>query len=244
MPGIKLLYQASDGASTYKCAQRLEKDKETAVKLKKNFMISVTPPGCGKGEHDREGGLTASDYKRNCAKTIGTDCRDLSKVRDYNEENRTIIGKHDPNVKKRVFRNTTYSEVETCRKRKSNILTLFCDEKGFITRSHFCFFITADPSEHGVWYRKYTCTSCDLCRSGEWKFIKQCENTLCGKWRFIQFEYEDEHTNPKRKFDGTLLPPKKRSKNNCKCGGTINRNNFSQHVKTKKPRRWLCCQKL
>ena len=230
MIDIEIVYEMSDGPrSTYKSSKRFEESKQMAVDRGFGIMCNFCPTGCGKGEHDREGGLTAKDYKTKCTRAIGVNCRDLGCVRTWNEEERSFIDSESTD--KRIFLHSPYDEVSECREGAPHVETLFCAEKGFITRNHYCFYLSSDAEENGVWYRKYTCTSCKFCKSGEWDLIRQCENELCGPWRYVEFEYKV--VGQKRKNDDMKFKVGVK-KFNCACGGTISRSNYYSHVKNKK----------
>ena len=246
-PETNLFYAMSDGApGSYKSSGALLEKKIKAVEHKINIMSCFCPTGCGKGEHDREGGHTASLYKRECAPCLGTEARNLDMVVTWNEENRSFMKSKKSATEKRLFFHSPYETIAERREKAVEVGTLFCKDKGFMTRKNYCYFASSDPDEKGLWYRKYSCVTCDLCRTGDWKNIKNCSNTICGKWRYIPFEEvpiskKQEAANSKkvkkRKLESNYVNPKKLYI--CACGLTISRTNFYGHEKRKKHMKYL-----
>ena len=62
-------------------------------------------------------------------------------------------------------------------------LSIWDSVKG--TKRCFCFLL--DPSEEGVWYRRYSCVSCPACL--ELDFLN-CTNEYNGEWKFKKFEIQ------------------------------------------------------
>ena len=50
-----------------------------------------------------------------------------------------------------------------------------------------CFYFLLDPSEEGVWYRRYTCVSCPSCI--ELDFLN-CTDKSKGEWKFKKSEIQ------------------------------------------------------
>lgn len=237
-PSTKIVYKNSDGPGTYKGAPRFIADKALSVKSKIGFMASFCPPGMGKGEHDREGGLTASNYSKQCAHALGTDARNLDKVVLWNEKNRASMKSKNSSTEARIFFHSSFEDVDARRKLAPAIESLFCHEKGFITRKNYCYYVSPDPAERGVWYRRYTCASCELCQTGDWDSIIQCKNKICGPWRFILFESRECGTlGKKRKATEGYVNPIQKFK--CNCGGQFSRGSHYGHFKTKRHLRYV-----
>jgi hypothetical protein len=232
-PWIKLTYLNSDGPTgQYKNSKHFIELKSIACARSMSFLLSFCPPGLGKGEHDREGGQTQSIYTTKCCRDLGTEARHLgSSVVPWFTENHSKIKSENSKTEGRRFFHTSPDEVAERRSLCLAVDSLFSLQYGGVTRNNFCFYISHNAEEKGVWIRKFTCLDCDNCLTGEWEYIKQCTNNKCGDWFFVGFDFVNIQDDPWLTEEEKLASDKKKLLRTlpCPCGRNITRNNFYDH---------------
>jgi len=239
-PATRIIYCNSDGSGgQYKNSKHFMELKEIACSRNICFLCNFCPPGLGKGEHDREGGQAQNIYCTECCREIGTDARDLGRTAEWFNEKHSEIKSPESNTEKRIFFHTPASEVQERRSMCLEVGSLFSLEHGPVTRKNFCYYISDDPEEKGLWTRKFSCLDCENCLTGIWELMKQCSNERCGEWIFIPFDFLNIEEHP------WLTEEEKLDKKNllrtlpCDCGGIITLNNFYTHSTTKRHLKYM-----
>ena len=104
---------------------------------------------------------------------------------------------------------------------------------------YFCYYISNDSEERGIWFRKFACMSCNNCLSGIWDLMKQCTNLKCGTSRFVPFDFLDINDNPWLSEEQKLNEENLIRKIICPCGGIQSRTNYYSHIKTKRHQKYI-----
>ena len=184
------IHIVTDGSpKEYKCVESFVLDKNNAMAYGVPIMRSFTPTGFGKGKVDLMGATLIRSYYRHCVNQLKSMARSMAAVVEWFNANRAIpkAKRKESRLKQRVYHHITKEEVHVRSPGgPSTWDSLKLNGRLPCTRSNYCFLVTPStrPDDFGVWVRRYTCTSCDQCKQGNWL---QCTNQACGAWKFVPF---------------------------------------------------------
>ena len=141
--------------------------KRIADKMGKQFLINTWCRKEGKDKYDNSGAAWASEYDRKAVNKLDNKADDLTEVCAYMNEHFSSPASNSARCKERLTFITppvvhTLSEFKSIPK----------------TRANHCFLVR--PHCNDIEFRKYTCTSCEPCLTGN---FLECTNIHCGSWK-------------------------------------------------------------
>ncbi len=165
----------------------------------------------------------------------------MAAVVDWFNENRITpkSKRKESRLEKRIYHHNTSEEVELRTPESNPWDSLKMHGRLPCTRMNYCFLCTpsTDPDEYGVYVRRYTCTSCEHCREGDWL---ACTNVACGPWVFVGFCQKGRKRRANIPPAAAAKKKKKVERYVCQfCSASIQNvaSNIKRHFKTAKCQR-------